>query len=158
MTNEEKTKLREFVPQLSNFVTPKNFKWSKKPIDKNRLDLIWDDLMEECDNIFDITNWNSTLADWVGLDYLFYEGKLLIIPTSDFGYEFEPRYYIFNKILKQGEVFDLFFKSIPDYGHPLIATPIFDRLKYMEVNSSIYSGLRDLFQDFYVNHPYDPNY
>ena len=158
MTDKKKAKLRDFVPKFSKFVTPEDFKWSKKPIDKDRLDLIWDDLMEECDRIFDITTWNSTHADSVGLDYLFYEGKLLIIPASDFGYDFEPRYYVFNKVLTQGEIFDLFFESLPDYGDLLVNIPVFDRLKFQEVSSSsIYPGLIELFQDFYVNYPYDPN-
>lgn len=158
MTDKKKAKLRNFIPKLSKFVTPEEFKWSKKPINKYKLDEIWDDLMEQRYDILGITANDATLADWVGLTYVFNDGKLLIIPDSDFGYEFEPRYYVFDKVLKQGEVFDLFFKCIPDYGQPLIATPVFDRLKYQEVNSSIYPGLRELFQDFYVNYPYDPSF
>lgn len=158
MTDKKKAELRDFLPKLNKFDIPEDFKWSKKPIDKDRLDLIWDDLMEQCDNILGITAYDATLSDWVGLSYVFYNGKLLIIPDSDYGEEYEPLYYVFDKILKQGEIFDLFFKCNPDYGHPLIATPVFDRLKFQEVNSSIYPGLRELFQDFYVNYPYDPNY
>ena len=110
MTDKKKAELRDFLPKLNKFDIPEDFKWRKKPIDKDRLDLIWDDLMEQCDNILGITAYDATLSDWVGLSYVFYNGKLLIIPDSDYGEEYEPLYYVFDKILKQGEIFDLFFK------------------------------------------------
>ena len=158
MTEKRRKKLREFVPNLKYFGINKDFEWNKDLIDKDHIESEWDNIQEEEGTyLLTITNWLATLASWYGLKSIIIQGKLLVIPVTDEFDYFEPKYYAFDHILTQGEVFDLFHEVMIDYGRPLTGTPIFDRLKTQEINSDCYPGLDELFKDYFVNYPFDPN-
>ena len=149
MKEEQRNKIRDYIPDLGDFGVDKNFHWNRNDISRLAIEENWDDIMD-FNVLFTITATDARLSDVVGLGYVFFQGKFLIIPYTDFGYDFEPEYYVYDRILNQGEIFDLFFDAMPDYGQPLFATPIFDRIKFQKINSTVYKELHLLFKEFLV--------